>query len=325
MNEFDTLPDRALNLESGDMTNAEDAFEIQSEASLEIRDREVREYGTSLSDGTTIRWVSWGEIRKGQALVLIHHGLGEHALRHQNNAAAFFQFPCNIVGYDARGHGRSGGTQGDAENIDHLVDDLMQMIDFLKAEAMPPKILLMGHSLGGLTLGRYLSAYDIDPLIKASILSAPAFAVPMDIAAKATKVFGKLIVRLMPEFRINSKIVAGKGISSVPAELKRYQDDPDNHQYLSARLGLSVIQSGEECITLAKKVSCPTTIYHSRRDPICAFKGSESFVHELQKVTPKNVLFEVFDEGLHELHHETPRVQYRVKAILEEAYLRFSK
>ncbi|GAA4451719.1 alpha/beta fold hydrolase [Phytohabitans houttuyneae] len=57
-----------------------------------------------------------------------------------------------VVTYDARGHGRSGGIDRRAATLDHLGDDLAEVLD---AVAPDQPVVLAGHSLGGMTIMEY--------------------------------------------------------------------------------------------------------------------------------------------------------------------------
>ncbi|MEV4534622.1 alpha/beta hydrolase [Asanoa sp. NPDC049518] len=57
--------------------------------------------------------------------------------------------PVRIVAYDARGHGRSSGTNRAGANLAQLGDDLAEVIT---AVAPTGPVVLAGHSLGGMTI-----------------------------------------------------------------------------------------------------------------------------------------------------------------------------
>ena len=56
--------------------------------------------------------------------VLIVHGLGEHGGRYAHVATHLTQAGWAVVGYDQRGHGRSGGPRGGMAGADSLLADL---------------------------------------------------------------------------------------------------------------------------------------------------------------------------------------------------------
>src|SRR4051812_2138074 len=84
-----------------------------------------------------------------RGVVVIVHGLGEHAGRYDHVARRLNGQGFNVVGYDHRGHGRSPGARGGIESVDDLCADLACVIDAARKEFAGPLIVL-GHSLGGL-------------------------------------------------------------------------------------------------------------------------------------------------------------------------------
>jgi len=65
----------------------------------------------------------------------------------------------NVVGFDPRGHGRSGGARG-SYTIPELVDDLAAVVDYARARFDAP-VVAMGSSQGGIT-AFYLAATKAD-------------------------------------------------------------------------------------------------------------------------------------------------------------------
>jgi pimeloyl-ACP methyl ester carboxylesterase len=61
-----------------------------------------------------------------------------------------------VVAYDARGHGRSSGTTLRSATLPRLGDDLAAVID---AYAPRGRVVLAGHSLGGMTVMEYAASH----------------------------------------------------------------------------------------------------------------------------------------------------------------------
>jgi pimeloyl-ACP methyl ester carboxylesterase len=71
------------------------------------------------------------------------------------------------VVFDRRGHGRSGGN-GRGYDIDTLADDLAAVMDQLDLEA----VTLVGHSMGGCEVVRYLSRHGSSRVTKIVLLAS---------------------------------------------------------------------------------------------------------------------------------------------------------
>ena len=63
-----------------------------------------------------------------QAVVVIVHGIAEHCGRYEHVARQLNAANVSVVGYDQRGHGRSGGRRGHVDSMDQLHDDLQDQL-----------------------------------------------------------------------------------------------------------------------------------------------------------------------------------------------------
>src|SRR5438105_9601504 len=119
------------------------------------------------ADGLLLHVQHWPAAAPARGSVLIMHGLGEHIGRHAHVAARLNRAGWNVVGYDHRGHGRSGGAKGRLNDGEDLVRDLALVIDAVRVripecaarrysnERGP--LVLLGHSLGGLIAARFVA------------------------------------------------------------------------------------------------------------------------------------------------------------------------
>ena len=105
-----------------------------------------------------------------RAVVLIVHGLGEHASRYDHVARQLLDWGFAVRAYDQRGHGESGGARGGLSSEALLLEDLAEVVDDTRLRslslprapdradtAQPLPLILLGHSLGGLVVGRFVS------------------------------------------------------------------------------------------------------------------------------------------------------------------------
>ncbi|MBC7548389.1 MAG: lysophospholipase, partial [Polaromonas sp.] len=186
-----------------------------------------------------------------RAIVLIVHGLGEHAGRYHHVAHQLMRWGFMVRAYDQRGHGESGGARGALPSETTLLDDLAEVVDFsrhrclrlittarasqpgvggLRRAALPPLILL-GHSLGGLVASRLvaLGMRQVEGLV----LSSPALEARLGALQK---------LALTVAHRVAPALCFPNGLD--PAYLshdreviRRYLADRLVHNKISARLG----------------------------------------------------------------------------------------
>lgn len=115
-------------------------------------------------DGTDIYVKDWGQ---GRPVVLIHGWpLSSDMWDAQGMALAEAGF--RVIAYDRRGFGRSGQPWS-GYDYDTLTDDLA---DVLEATGARENVTLIGFSMGGGEVARYMSRYDGRGVIAAALLGS---------------------------------------------------------------------------------------------------------------------------------------------------------
>src|SRR4029450_4428981 len=127
------------------------------------------------SDGNNLAMQDW-PLLEGVAprgVVVLVHGLGEHAGRYDHVARPPTSWGFAVPGYDQYGHGESDGVRGALPGQTRLVDDLADVVDSTRArmETGTPLILL-GHSVGGLVAASAVALGQVQ--VDALVLSSPA-------------------------------------------------------------------------------------------------------------------------------------------------------
>lgn len=112
----------------------------------------------SRSDQWPIRGYRWPR-RPHAGVVVISHGLAEHALRYDRFARALNAADYDVWAVDHRGHGQTAGPAGLGDfgigGWDALVDDLDQVVDMAKADGSGAPLVLFGHSMGAAAAQQY--------------------------------------------------------------------------------------------------------------------------------------------------------------------------
>ena len=100
-------------------------------------------------DGVALHVEEVGPPDAELTVVFVHGYVQEMAVWHYQRQALAADNPGRLVFYDHRSHGRSGRGSADSATIDQLGRDLGTVLD---AVAPTGPVVLVGHSMGGMTL-----------------------------------------------------------------------------------------------------------------------------------------------------------------------------
>jgi alpha-beta hydrolase superfamily lysophospholipase len=252
-------------------------------------------------DGSNLAVVDWplpsGAPSRG--LVVIVHGLGEHAGRYDHVAERLNSWGFAVRSYDQHGHGESDGKPGALPSDTFLLDNLAELLDTSRRR-MDPRLplVLMGHSLGGLVAARLVSLNlrQVDGLV----LSSPALDAGMN-------AFQKLLVsvlpRLAPDLRVGNGLNA-QYLSHDAGVVQAYRDDPMVHDRISARLARFIADAGPAVLASAPQWRVPTLLLYAGADHLVNPEGSRAFA----AAAPPGVVSAHCFEGLyHEIFNEVDR------------------
>ena len=250
------------------------------------------------TDGDNIAVQDWPRAA-GTALrgvVVVVHGLGEHAGRYDHVAQRLNAWGFAVRGYDQYGHGESGGPRGGLPTDDRLLVDLADIIDSARnrMEKRTPLILL-GHSMGGLVAARFV-ALGLRP-VEALVLSSPA----LDPGLSAVqKMLVAILPKVVPNLQVSNALDATK-ISHDPVVVKAYQSDRLVHDRICARLARFIAEGGPATVAAAPSWTVPTLLMYAGADALVNPAGSRAF----SAAAPQSVVTtRCFEALYHELFNE---------------------
>ena len=233
------------------------------------------------------------------AVIVIAHGIGEHSGRYMTIVNHFVPLGYAIYALDHRGHGRSPGKRGHIMRWEIFREDLKHFMQFVRSEQGDKSLYLLGHSLGGLMVLDFALHYPHG--LNGVIASSPALAEPN--ISPALILLSKIMSYIWPALTIKTTLDV-TAISHDPAVIEAYQGDPLVHDRGSARLGTEFGLCRKWTLDHAGEFSCPLLIYHGRSDRIVPYQGSVEF---FESVNAADKELHLFDNGFHELHHDTDK------------------
>lgn len=235
-------------------------------------------------------------------VVVLIHGIGEHAGRYSRLAEFYNNAGIAIVSMDLRGHGRTEGKRGHCAPRSEVLGDIDALIE--EAQRLYPDvpIVMYGHSMGGNITLDYRARGGHNDAVCGYIVSAPWIRLCRNVG-KFQYNLVKMLSSVMPSFTIKQ---------SFPEEylgnlkyVRPYNDDPlvhPNVSLLCAYEGFSIgtaIEKGEN-ESNGRADDVPFLLMHGDKDKICSVEGSKNFA-KLQK--SPSFRFEIMKDYPHELHN----------------------
>ena len=250
------------------------------------------------SDGDNLAVQDW-PLDPGQPLrgvVIVVHGLGEHAGRYDHVARRFNHWGFAVRSFDQYGHGESGGPRGGLTSDDRLLDDLADIVDSTRSRMKKgTPLVLLGHSMGGAVAGLFVArgVREVDALI----LSSPA----LDPGLNAFQKFLiSVLTKIAPDLRVGNGLDVTK-ISHDSAVIEDYKKDRLIHDRISARLGSFIANAGTTILDAAPRWKLPTLLMYAGADALVNPQGSRRFAESAPKGL---VTARCFDGLYHEIFNE---------------------
>jgi alpha-beta hydrolase superfamily lysophospholipase len=232
-----------------------------------------------------------------RGVVLVVHGLGEHAGRYDPLAQRLNAWGFAVRGYDQYGHGESGGPRGGLTTTSRLVDDLADLVDSTRTRiAGRWPLVVLGHSMGGLVAATFAQSHpsQLDGLV----LSSPALATR---ATAAQRVLLRTLPHIVPNLRVSNGLDT-RWLSHDPAVEAAYRADPLVHDRISARLGQFIAEGGARVIAAAGGWTVPTLLLYAGEDRLVDPAGSRAFARSAPAAA---VTSRCFEGAYHEIFNET--------------------
>jgi alpha-beta hydrolase superfamily lysophospholipase/SAM-dependent methyltransferase len=267
-------------------------------------------------DGAELFYRAWIPDKPTEKALLLFHRGHEHSGRWAEFVEMLGLDDVAIFAWDARGHGRSAGERGAAENFGTMVKDVDAFVRHLGEQhgfALENTIVL-AHSVGAVTVSAWV--HDYAPPIRAMILATPAFRV-------------RLYVPLaIPSLRLKEKFVGpgyvksyvkAKMLTHDPAQAALYDADPLIFRQIAVNVLIGLHDAGTRLLADAGAINVPTLMLSAGRDWVVSLKAQREFFNGLSSWEKR---MHVFPAAYHALFHERERAQVadRVRDFVRERF-----
>lgn len=237
------------------------------------------------------------------ARILIIHGIGEHSARHKNTYDFLTENGYEVIRFDQRGSGRSGGRRQWVEKFEDYVADAAQVLNWIQSTLSPLPLFVLGHSLGGAVATYFSASYG--KILSGLILSAPAYKVGGAISPLKIKV-GQFLEKLTPTLKV-PKGGDASAISRDPRVILEYEKDPLCCHFNTVQQANEVLRALKKMPSVASRIECPILIAHGTHDQVILLEGSFEI---LLKLSTKDKTMLILPGVYHEPHNDYGKEQY---------------
>ena len=247
--------------------------------------------------GTRIVHDVWEPEAEVRGIVVLCHGLGEHARRYDHVVERLGELGLAVFAPDHRGHGRSGGKRLELKNWSDYTDDLHTLLGIAKAAHPGVKVFLLGHSMGGAIALSY--ALDHQDELDALMLSGPAVVLG-DSTPKILIPIGKILGRIAPGAPVQT--LDSNAVSRDPAVVAAYNADPlVHHGKVPAELAAALVGAMESFPARLPLLTLPVLLQHGSQDKLADVAGSRMIA---EKAGSTDLTLEVYPGLYHEIFNE---------------------
>ncbi len=268
------------------------------------------EFTKQSPDNLAFYFQGWQPDAAPRAVVCLVHGLGEHSGRYAHVAAPLNAAGYALLGFDLRGHGKSGGPRGHTPTYDALMDDIGRLLDETAARYPGRPQFLYGHSLGGNLVLNYalrrkstLSGEERSRRVAGVVATSPAIRVANPLPAVQVAL-AKVMNRLQPGMQMANGL-ALDGLARDPEVIRAYTGDPLVHNKISVRLALGMLQAGEWALEHAAEFPLPLLLVHGSADKLTSAAASQEFAAKVRG----DCTLKVWEGFYHETHNEPEKAE----------------
>lgn len=271
---------------------------------------------------------SWLPDGKPRALLLLVHGMAEHAGRYARFAEALCQAGIGVFAHDQRGHGQTGlkavpGHYADQGGWQRVIDDVVAVQGEMRSRYAETPMFLFGHSMGSYIAQGFLIRHGNS--VQGSILCGSNYQSPWLYRLAQVVVSGERL-RLGRRGRstlfnrltfgafnraIEPRRTEFDWLSRDPYEVDRYIEDPlcgvlcSNQLWLDLLSGLIEITNPDNLAGIDQNL--PILVVGGSCDPVSDGWRLPDLAQAITRAGNRHTRLLLFAEARHELLNETNR------------------
>ncbi len=236
-------------------------------------------------------------VKESPVMIIGVHGFVEHGGRYSRVGKAFQECGYGFCIHDLRGHGKTASDEdrGYVDSFDDFIEDLRNYIAKVVEMFKPKKVVLLGHSMGGLIVLHYIAR--ISKYVDAAITSGAAALIPVPMHRWLVL---KLLNALTPRKRL--ELPLNPNYLTHDEEIaRRYLEDPLVIKKPTVRLVYELVRASKSIWKFVNRIDKPLLLLHGGEDRIVPPKAStEVYKHVRSSIKELKIYPGLYHEILNE-------------------------
>lgn len=254
-------------------------------------------YRVTASDGNCLQGYVWAPKGEVRGVVVVVHGLHDHARRYASLASALGGAGLAVVVQDHRGHGGSGGAPQRLDSVDQLLGDVQAAVTEAQRRFAGAPVVLHGHSMGGMVAAQYAARHGQD--LAGAVLSSAALVLPASVSGGEVRIVAALS-GLAPGLGVEA-LDEARVVRDPTARTEMLNDPLLNREKLPARTVSTLLDGVVDLQPRLPEIRLPLLVLHGEADMLTDPAGSK-LAHARAASGDKTL--RLVPLALHDLLHE---------------------
>src|SRR5438876_6889448 len=239
---------------------------------------EATEHAMKSWDGAELFYRAWIPREATDKAMLLFQRGHEHSGRWQQTVDLLGLKHIAVFACDARGHGRSSGERGAANNFADVIRDVDAFARHIseRYEISIENMVVLGHSLAAVSVAAWV--HDYAPPIRAMILVTAAFHVKLYVPFAVPLL--RMKQRLFGPGKVKS-YVKSKLLTRDKEQAAQYDADPLIFRQMAVNVLLDLQDTADRLVADAGAIQTPTLMIGAGRDWVVSLKAQREFFNRL--------------------------------------------
>src|ERR1700730_6333049 len=239
-------------------------------------------------DGAELFYRAWIPRETTDKAILLFHRGHEHSGRWQQTVDLLGLKGIAVFAWDARGHGRSPGERGTANNFTDVIRDVDAFARHISERHEIPieNMIVLAHSLAAVSVAAWV--HDYAPPVRAMILATAAFHVKLYVPFAIPVV--RLKQKLFGPGYVKSYVKA-KMLTRDREQAARYDADPLIFRQIAINVLIDLHDTAKRLLADAGAIHTPTLMLSAGKDWVVSLNAQRKFFNGLSSPVKRMHIF----------------------------------